>query len=120
MTETAEVLRTAAKLMKEGADLATPGPWHTHPGNRVSDNVRADGRLVIDGGGWSEDGGGKPVVYGAALTADAAYIASMSPAVAMAVAALLNELAEHADHGRESAFVLDGLDVARAYLGRAA
>ena len=109
-------LRAAAKLMRERAEAATPGPWEPDPGNNVSDNVRADGRLVIDGGGYARLDGSKPVVYGAALTADAAHIASWHPAVAAAVADWLDRFADpvycYGPVEYDSA-----LNIARAYLG---
>ena len=40
-----------------------------------------------------------------------------SEELSVAVAALLDELAEHADHGSQGALVQDGIVVARAYLG---
>lgn len=77
----AEELRAAATLLRETASKATPGPWQIRDGNKVSSNIAArDEHMVIDGGGWTD--GTRAVVYGAALTADAAWIALMSPAVA--------------------------------------
>ena len=49
----ADELRKSAKTLRELADAATPGPWRTTPGNKVSENVMTRGRLVIDGGGKS-------------------------------------------------------------------
>jgi hypothetical protein len=92
----AQELRAAAKLMRERAEAATAGPWHPAPGNNVSDNVAAHGRLVIDGGGHAREDC-KPVAYGAALTADAAHMASWHPLVALAVAEWLEATARQAD-----------------------
>ena len=47
--------------------------------------------------------------------ADAEYVAGMQPSVALAVARMLEELAEHAAQGSQGALVADGLDIARAY-----
>jgi hypothetical protein len=106
MSTPADELRAAATLLRETASKATPGPWQIRDGNNVSSNVAArDEHMVIDGGGWTD--GTKAVVYGAALTADAAWIALMSPAAAEPLAALLKGAA-------------DDLGGAEAYLARTA
>ena len=48
------------------------------------------------------------------IRSDAAW---PSEELSVALAALLDELAEHADHGSQGALVQDGIVVARAYLG---
>ena len=96
-----EELRAAAKVLRETASKATPGPWEIRDGNKASSNVATrDEHMVIDGGGWTD--GKKAVVYGAALVADAAWIALMSPAVAEPLAVLLDEAAKR----RESAVAI--------------
>jgi hypothetical protein len=113
MPEPAEELREAAKLMRETAEAATGGRWqHMCMGS--------EGCQVINNGHLRER---KRVAFFGrkewkADHADAGYVASMDPPVAMAFATLLDELAEHAaGSGSLSALVMDGLDVARAYLG---
>jgi hypothetical protein len=119
--------------MRERAEGATPGPWRPDPGNNVSGNVRADGRLVIDGGGYPGDGTAKPVVFGAALTADAVYIASMHPLVGLALTDWLESRAVQYDayasgpsgedmvtffaSGGRAGYLDPALRVARAILG---
>jgi hypothetical protein len=83
----AEELRAAATKLRETASKATPGPWEIRDGNKVSSNVVSREDMVIDGGGWTD--GTKAVVYGAALTADAVWIALASPALAEPLAAWL-------------------------------
>ena len=122
----ADDLRAAATLIRATASKATPGPWEIRDGNKVSSNVAArDERMVIDGGGWTD--GTKAVVYGAALIADAAWIALMSPAVAEPLAAWLEATATDIEISEEdrkagwSAFISPAhpaLTVARAILGR--
>jgi hypothetical protein len=110
-------LRAAANRLRELAGAATPGRWRTSPGNKVSENVMARGRLVIDGGGqsWPD---GKSVVYGAALTADAEYIAGMHPGVALTLADWLEAAADRADGNPFGAkdLINAALAVARTYL----
>lgn len=105
-------LRHAAKLLRERAEGATPGPWkHMCLGS--------EGCLVLrDHGTIRERGKGRIARFGQkewkADHADAQYVAAMGPGVAKTVALLLDELAEHADHGSQGALVLDGLAIARA------
>ena len=92
---TAETLRAAATRLRELAEAATPGPWQT---------FEQHGRDYTDEG-WSQIGGVKnPRGHDVALTydigfdndyheADAAYIAAMSPTVALALADWLDETA---------------------------
>ena len=109
---TADELRHAAKLLREVAEGATPGPWkHMCMGS--------EGCLVLrDSGTIRERGKGRVARFGCkewkADHADAGYVAAMGPGVAKAVALLLDELAEHADHGSQGALAEDGLAVARA------
>jgi hypothetical protein len=112
----AEQLRTAAKLMRERAEAATPGPWETS--GRAVEQSAGDYADVI---GREVDCmtycyGGTPVLP---VKADAEYIASMHPVVALAVASWLEAAAgckcgPFDDHGDLAAAALA---VARAYLG---
>lgn len=129
----AEELRAAAEKLREAAEIATGGPWEIRPGNNVSSNVAASsinggGWMVIDGGGWSEevDGKLKTVVYGAALNADAAWIALAHPGLAAPLAVWLEDGAKHYEryaesHGRDIAerVVYHGIAVARVINGGA-
>lgn len=83
----ADELLAAATKVRDTAKAATPGPWEIRPGNDVSANVAGRQDLVIDGGGWTD--GTKAVVFGAALTADAAWIALANPAIAEPLADLI-------------------------------
>ena len=112
-----ETLREAAKVLRERAEAATPGPWHYAEAARGNP---ADGPTVvqvcdIDGPlleGDYESGPG----YAAALAA------TMHPGVAMALAAWLHAEAHHRSHdpsehdGTPSGYALR---VAEAILGGA-
>jgi hypothetical protein len=126
MSETSEVLRRAAGLMRERAEAASPAPWRNEPG---SVGRRADGKP------WPSN----YVAHSANLprfkvhsVADAEHIASWHPAVALAVADWLEEAADHLDvdlsdesldicptarEGAECSVVGQAVTVARAYLG---
>lgn len=129
-------LRAAAKLMRERASLATPGPWGTPaecPGeitygyHRVGDRHVATWIATIDVS--DED------ISEAELAANGEHIASWHPLVALAVADWLDERARELDdmaagpYGQAGAAFVAGdfggdidpaLRVARAYLGESA
>lgn len=67
-----ELLRRAAKVLREAAEAASAGPWHAHP----------------DGLVWPERIGDP--VSGSTEVEDADYIALMHPPVALALADWLN------------------------------
>lgn len=86
-------LRAAAAKLRETAEQATAGPWQVRGGNQVSSNVvTLDGSVVIDGG--AHQSAKKAVVFGAALHADAAWIALAHPGLAKPLAAWLNDVAD--------------------------
>ena len=112
----AETLYAAARLMREKAEAASPGPWHQMCMGSEGCSVINDGRLrerrhVSFSGRkeWKAD------------HADAEHVAGMHPLVALAVADWLESEARHADGGE------GGIDctpkhplaVALAYLGDA-
>ena len=102
-----EELREAARLMRERAGEATPGPWR-------SEFSGPTGCVVLDAGSSNAlDHVARTGHY--RDHADAAHIASWHPVVALAVADWL-------DHEATTAFELipseEALVVARAYLGR--
>ena len=120
----AETLRSAAALMRERANAASPGPWHEMCLGSEGCSVLNDGRLrerkhVSFSGRkeWKAD------------HADAEYIAGMSPLVGLALADWLDKEAERAGElsGYEDSaaypLMLSGyrhpLAVARAFLGEA-
>ena len=72
--EDAELLRRAAKLMRDHAALVPPSPWYS----AVHDVTTHDGLDVIASSG---------------LTVRAQYVASWHPGVAVAVADLLDKIA---------------------------
>lgn len=103
----AEVLRRAASLMRERAEVATPGPWTPQVGIIVS-NPGPNAKYVADC--YDEPGGS---------VADAAHIASWHPAAALAVADVLSLAADHAaGRGNACGSCVEFAEaVARAYLG---
>ena len=118
MTDTknpADTLRRAAKLMRERAEAASPGPWHQLCMGSEGCSVINDGHLrerkhVSFSGRkeWKSD------------HADATYIASWHPLVALAVADLLDKLAWMGELdpdllGRVGCD--EAIAIARAYLG---
>ncbi len=108
----AAVLRAAAALMQSRAEAATAAPWSQEGVPYApSRNVRAQHQ-----DGWPLQG----VAYGVSRIDDAAHIASWHPAVALAVADMLDNLAVAARFDAGSPLngaVEDALTVARAYLG---
>jgi hypothetical protein len=109
-----DVLRRAARLMRERAEAATPGPWRDFTyGDPMMHYVDAgpNTNLVASGAFWEN--------------ADAAHIASWHPAVALAVADWLDLVARAVDAagGMKAATLATqanayaALDVARKYLG---
>ena len=114
---TAELLRRAAKEMRERAETATPGPWESFcPGSegfdvreKTATDYRSRPRTIakIRHGGFE------------ACRRDAEYLASWPPGVALAVADLLDEEARGEENGLFDASFL-ALAVARAYLGETA
>jgi hypothetical protein len=117
----AETLREAARLMRERAEAATPGPWH-------SDTIQPRDCVVWGPGEkWLTnvaDGSCRDPRHVVAFDQDAAnsdHIGGMHPLVALAVADWLDAEAEHA--GACPSYVeLEDLyphafAVARIYLG---
>lgn len=112
-------LRQAAKLLRERASEATPGPWkHMCLGSegcvvmRASGTIRERGpaRGTVARFGWKEC---------MADHADAVFVATMSPPVAALLADLLGEVAADR-HASLPQWVEDAaLAVARAVLGGA-
>lgn len=98
----AEVLRRAASLMRERAEAATKGPWTTDVGLIIS-NPGPNAKYVADCYDEPE-----------ASADDAKHVASWHPAVALAVADLLDEIASG-----ELPLATTVASVAHAYLGEA-
>lgn len=125
----ADLLRRAAKVLREHAENATPGPWiaaeQTSDGqNFVGTVVKGTGPAVSievgsHDGNWTLDLDRQ--------TADATYLALMHPPVALALAHWLDAEAESAsrfelDTGLSGAVVLEAtgaVRVARAILREA-
>jgi hypothetical protein len=124
----AETLREAARLMRERAEAATPGPWRFTDSEAVND-VWDGGMVVVSTDAdpianvldeWYEPDPGEPAPIN-----DAEHIASWHPAVALAVADALDLAANLAPpdphHGNERCetcgWVSALASVARAYLG---
>ena len=114
----AEVLREAARLMRERAEAATPGPWtQGMAGTKLLpevDNAFHFGMVVLTALGTDDGDGG---------VSTATHIASWPPGVALAVADWLDEIAaKEAARGLAGVstrvlYVDRALAVARAYLG---
>src|SRR5262245_30580428 len=99
-----ELLRRAATRLREHAQAATPGPW---------DNLDDGDRLVhLDDNDGFEHVIDEPI----SNAANAAYVALMHPPVALALADLLDEIADFngAGPGRSAGPTL--LALARAVL----
>jgi len=110
-----EELRTAAKLMRERGHAATGGRWHHLC-------MGSEGCAVINDGHLRER---KHVAFSGrkewkADHADAQYIASMPPPVALAVAVLLDKIAWMGELDAEMLARVgcdEAIAIARAYLG---
>jgi hypothetical protein len=106
----AEELREAARLMRERAQAATPGPWGGYEADAAN--------YVVDYSG--DDEGVLGPVAEQLDTADAEHIASWHPMAALAVADWLDATAAgvgwHSLSPR-GPYVEGAIAVARAYLG---
>jgi hypothetical protein len=115
MTTPIEDLREAARLLRERAGKATPGPWEDDGGEIHGAHV----------GIWV---GETLQIRDLGLTnANSAYIAALHPGVGLALAVWLDWMvdaqeAAEVDDIHDRGYVVDGLNlalaVARAYLGR--
>lgn len=111
MSELVTELREAARLIRERANAASPGPWHQMCMGSEGCSVLNDGRLrdrkhVSFSGRkewWADH-------------ADAVHVASWDPEVALAVADWLD--AEADDAARFPLRFPQALAVARAYLNK--
>jgi len=117
MASPAEELRAAAKLMRERAEAATAGPWTAWV-------MGSEGYLVLRAGGTVRERGRNRVGrFGLkdwdGDKADAEYVASMHPLVALAVADWLDIEAGILEKGLPDpgAGWAEARAVARAYLG---
>lgn len=122
----AEYLRETARMMRETANAATPGPWRPQ-GDKVrgtsADSLIEDNLLIAYAGahhqrlGMKHTGRGTPVPEHAP---DVEHVAAWHPGAASAVADLLDDLARMDD---ETAIELDqwpaAVAVARAWRGDA-
>jgi hypothetical protein len=118
----AELLRRAAKEMRERAEAASPGPWY------LRENDLIGGMCVMPVDVPPSSGVAEVSDFG--RVDDARYIASWHPAVALAVADWLDEIAfvHPASNYDQCDLCTDdkpcecscaALKVARAYLGEA-
>lgn len=113
---TAHRLRTAAAKLREVAEGATPGPWSMGGGHQ-------DSAPWPTTGVWSGDPDNCHTECD--YPADATYIATMSPPVALAVAAWLDDMAIRNESGNDLHWphpgdVLHALAVADAVLAEVA
>ena len=97
MTPAAEC-RAAASKLRELAQRATPGPWRLGSDRYaalVADRKHPD-RMV--GGGWEwDDAYGGCLVAESLMRPDREYFAAMNPLVGLALADLLDSLADDAE-----------------------
>ncbi len=112
-------LRAAASKLRELAQRATPGPWRLGSDRwaaLVADRKHPD-RMV--GGGWEwDDAYGGCLVAESLMRPDREYFAAMHPLVGLALADLLDSLADDAeqsidDHAAYGAPPCDELVLAR-------
>jgi len=112
-TDPAAELREAARLMRERAQAATPGVWREM-------HLGSEGCMVINDGRLRERR--RVAFFGCkewkADHADASYVASMQPSVALAVADLLDKIAWMGELDREMLARVgcdEAIAIARAY-----
>lgn len=106
----AERLRAAATLLRERAEAATPGPWHVCDRAYQYDEIDAAALvcgeshdpIAANSSDWYETDDDEPTP-----DTDAAYIATMSPPVALALADWLDSEAERVEEGA-TAFTFGG------------
>jgi hypothetical protein len=114
----ASTMRRAAKLLRERAEKATPGPWdHMCLGSEGCLVLRASGTI-------RERGHGRVARFGQkdwqADHADAEHVAGMGPLVALAVADLLDKIAWMGELDPDMLGRVgcdEAIAIARAYLG---
>ena len=111
-------LRAAASKLRELAQRATPGPWRLGSDRwaaLVADRKHPD-RMV--GGGWEwDDAYGGCLVAESLMRPDREYFAAMNPLVGLALADLLDEVAE--DEAAHVAHSPSALAIARLINGSA-
>lgn len=93
---TPDHLREAARVLRERAEAATPGPWSAH---RLSENVTTSAVRTVK----PNYGDGHISIATYAQYRDAHFIATMHPGVALAVAEWLEVTVTWFD--REAAFI---------------
>lgn len=115
----AETLRRAAKLMRERAEAATPGPWFTRGDGDWYVCSNAFG--LVSTGIHDEPGMGH-LVNIERDGRDAEHVASWHPGTALAVARWLESLdgIEWSEHAAATEELTHALKIARAYLGEGA
>lgn len=96
-----ERLRAAEQRLRDVAGAATPGPW------------TVDGRSI-----WGAKDGHRWIVADTqrATTEDRAYIATLAPPVALALADWLDDMVENAQYDSQPAYLNAALNVADAVL----
>jgi hypothetical protein len=108
-------LREAARLMRERAEKATPGPWFV-----TSEAAQYGGLVAAPTEGFPYDAGYAGHLIGESMSdGNREYVASMHPAVALPLADLLDSLADMYEQRGMEPMPLP-LAIARAYLGTAA
>lgn len=103
-TEPVALLREAARLVREHATTATPGPWTTQA-------FRVGGYVVIEGVDQERVA---DTMHGDCQVNDARWIALMSPAIAEPLAAWLDEAASQVEYLPPRRHSAQALAVARA------
>lgn len=126
MRDPLDDLRAAAKLLRDRAEAAAPGPWH-----RAADHERPRGQYPDNAIGYWDGEYARCVSYsgtgqGAEADADAVWIVTMHPGVGLALADWLESVAARwvgraeLNYPARHVFQQHALRVARLILGEAA
>jgi hypothetical protein len=119
MPEPSQELREAAKLMRERAEAATPGPWCRGMGKWEGEQFAAvlgPESSAASPGTWVTATGKRDSAQ-VSPDVDTEYIASMHPAVALPLAGWLDEVAADRHSSLPAWVESAALKIARAYLG---
>jgi hypothetical protein len=115
-------LREAARLLRDRAQAATPGPWeHTEHGQGGS--FMGCGQVItwgdgVEGGNIAAPSGDLYPRGGYSPSEDMAYIATVHPGVGLALARLLDEHADSVEQDGGQVITSDVDEAVKLILGR--